>query len=46
MQQVAASAGVGLRPERGPVLIGIMLSTALVAIDATVITTAVPSVVS
>jgi EmrB/QacA subfamily drug resistance transporter len=38
--------GVGFRSERGPVLIGVMLSTALVAIDATVIATAVPSVVS
>jgi len=37
---------VGFRSERGPVLIGIMLSTALVAIDATVIATAVPSVVA
>src|SRR5436190_128456 len=45
MGQVAAS-GVGFRSERGPVLIGIMLSTALVAIDATVIATAGPSVVS
>ena len=42
----AAAAGVGFRSERGPVLIGIMLSTGLVAIDATVIATAVPSVVS
>jgi EmrB/QacA subfamily drug resistance transporter len=47
VEQVAASsAGVGLRSERGPVLIGVMLSTALVAIDATVIATAVPSVVA
>ena len=46
MEQAAASAGVGFRSERGPVLIGIMLSTALVAIDATVIATAVPSVVA
>ncbi|MCW2699651.1 MAG: Major facilitator permease [Blastococcus sp.] len=43
--QDAVSAGVGFRSERGPVLIGIMLSTALVAIDATVIATAVPSIV-
>jgi EmrB/QacA subfamily drug resistance transporter len=41
-----ARSGVGFRSERGPVLIGIMLSTALVAIDATVIATAVPSVVA
>ncbi|MFW3170979.1 MDR family MFS transporter [Geodermatophilus sp. CPCC 206100] len=43
--QAAASSGVGFRSERGPVLIGIMLSTALVAIDATIIATAVPSIV-
>jgi EmrB/QacA subfamily drug resistance transporter len=42
----ATAADVGFRSERGPVLIGIMLSTALVAIDATVIATAVPSVVA
>ena len=45
-QDAASSAGVGFRSERGPVLIGVMLSTALVAIDATVIATAVPSVVA
>src|SRR3954451_19093621 len=44
VEQVAASSGVGFRSDRGPVLIGVMLSTALVAIDATVIATAVPSV--
>ena len=37
---------VGFRSERGPVLIGVMLSTGLVAIDSTVIATAVPSVVA
>jgi EmrB/QacA subfamily drug resistance transporter len=36
---------VGLRSERGPVLIGLMLATALVALDATIIATAVPSIV-
>ncbi|HYX97182.1 MAG TPA: MDR family MFS transporter, partial [Geodermatophilus sp.] len=46
VEQSAASSGVGFRSERGPVLIGIMLSTALVAIDATVIATAVPSIVA
>src|SRR3954454_7841587 len=46
MGQVAAAAGVGFRSERGPVLIGVMLSTGLVAIDSTVIATAVPSVVA
>jgi EmrB/QacA subfamily drug resistance transporter len=36
---------VGLRSERGPVLAAVMLSTALIAIDATIIATAVPSIV-
>jgi EmrB/QacA subfamily drug resistance transporter len=40
------SAGVGFRSERGPVLVALMLSTALVAIDSTIIATAVPSIVS
>jgi EmrB/QacA subfamily drug resistance transporter len=38
-------AAVGLRSERGPVLIALMLSTALIALDATIIATAVPSIV-
>src|SRR3954453_17908217 len=37
--------GVGLRSERGPVLASVMLSTGLVALDSTIIATAVPSVV-
>ncbi len=37
---------IGLRSERGPVLLAVMLSTALVAIDATILATAVPAVVS
>jgi EmrB/QacA subfamily drug resistance transporter len=37
---------VGLRSERGPVLIALMLSTSLVAIDSTILATAVPSVVA
>jgi EmrB/QacA subfamily drug resistance transporter len=41
-----ARSAVGLRSERGPVLGAIMLSTALVALDSTIIATAVPSVVS
>jgi multidrug resistance protein len=36
---------VGFRSERGPVLISVMLCTGLVAIDATVLATAVPSIV-
>jgi hypothetical protein len=36
---------VGLRSERGPILAALMLSTGLVAIDSTIIATAVPSIV-
>lgn len=36
---------VGLRSERGPVLLAVMLSTGLVAIDTTILATAVPAVV-
>jgi len=36
---------VGLRSERGPVLLAVMLSTGLIAIDSTIIATAVPSIV-
>lgn len=35
-----SASGVGLRSERGPVLLSLMLSTALVALDATIIATA------
>jgi len=38
-------AAVGLRSERGPVLGGVMLSISLVAIDATILATAVSSIV-
>jgi EmrB/QacA subfamily drug resistance transporter len=38
--------GVGLRSERGPVLAAMMLCTALVAMDSTVIATAVPAIVT
>jgi len=41
----AARAGVGFRSERGPVLAALMLATGLVALDSTIIATAVPSVV-
>ena len=37
---------VGFRSERGPVLIALMLSTGLVAIEATILATAVPSIVA
>ncbi|WP_348002621.1 MFS transporter [Pseudolysinimonas sp.] len=39
------SNGVGLRSERGPVLLAVMVVTGLVAIDATILATAVPSIV-
>jgi EmrB/QacA subfamily drug resistance transporter len=38
-------ADVGLRSERGPILLAVMLSVGLVAIDSTILATAVPSVV-
>jgi EmrB/QacA subfamily drug resistance transporter len=37
---------VGFRSERGPVLAALMMSTGLVALDSTIIATAVPSVVA
>jgi len=36
---------VGLRSERGPILLAVMVATGVVAIDATIISTAVPSIV-
>ncbi|WP_433874083.1 MFS transporter [Sinomonas atrocyanea] len=39
-------ADVGLRSERGPILAALMLTTGLVAIDATIVATAVPSIVA
>ena len=39
-------ASIGLRSERGPVLLAVMLGTGLVAIDSTILATAVPSVVN
>ena len=43
--QRISRADVGLRSERGPVLLAVMLSIGLVAIDTTILATAVPSVV-
>ena len=45
-QPRASRAEVGLRSERGPILLAVMLSIGLVAIDSTILATAVPSVVS
>jgi EmrB/QacA subfamily drug resistance transporter len=42
----AGRAGVGLRSERGPILGAVMLATGLIAIDSTIIATAVPSIVA
>src|SRR5258706_2765825 len=42
----STSTQVGFRSERGPILISLMLATGLVAIDSTIIATAVPSVVA
>ncbi len=39
------SGGVGLRSERGPILGAVMLATGLIAVDSTIIATAVPSIV-
>ena len=38
-------ADVGLRSERGPILLSVMLSVGLVAIDSTILATAVPAIV-
>ena len=40
-----ADTGVGLRSERGPVLLALMVSSGVIAIDATILATAVPSIV-
>lgn len=42
----SASQTVGFRSERGPILIALMMATGLVAIDSTIVATAVPSIVS
>ncbi|HEV7146216.1 MAG TPA: MFS transporter [Pedococcus sp.] len=41
----SSRASVGLRSDRGPILLALMVSTGLIAIDATILATAVPSVV-
>lgn len=42
---MSTSTSIGLRSDRGPVLLALMLSTALIAIDSTILATAVPSIV-
>lgn len=44
--QALRGTGIGFRSERGPILVSLMLSTALIAVDATILATAVKSVVS
>ena len=45
LTSTATTAGVGFRSDRGPILIAIMVTTGLVAIDATILATAVPTIV-
>ena len=35
---------VGLRSERGPILLALMVASGLIAIDATILATAVPTI--
>jgi EmrB/QacA subfamily drug resistance transporter len=44
-EQCVNSDGVGFRSERGPILLAIMMTTGLVAIDSTILATAVPTIV-
>lgn len=46
MTQGSVQQSLGLRSERGPILGSVMLSMGLVALDATVLATAVPSIVA
>ncbi len=43
---MSTSTTVGLRSDRGPILLALMLATALIAIDSTILATAVPSIVN
>ena len=45
MTDQISRASVGLRSERGPILMSVMLSVGLVAIDATILATAIPAIV-
>ena len=45
MTTPAPALDVGFRSERGPILIALMVTTGMVAIDATILATAVPSIV-
>ncbi len=41
----STDAEVGFRSERGPILVALMVTTGLIAVDATILATAVPSIV-
>ncbi|MES2170412.1 MAG: MFS transporter [Actinomycetota bacterium] len=45
MTTSAPEINIGFRSERGPILIALMVTTGMVAIDATILATAVPSIV-
>ena len=45
MSTASPTLSVGFRSERGPILIALMVTTGLVAIDSTILATAVPSIV-
>src|SRR3954470_19391896 len=46
MNDVAERTAVGFRSERGAVLVAVMAATSLVALDSTVLATAVPTIVA
>lgn len=46
LHQGMTKSGLGLRSERGPILLAVMVATGVVAIDATIISTAVPAIVA
>lgn len=46
MASGTAHGNVGLRSERGPILLSLMLATALVALESTILATAVPTIVA
>jgi len=46
MPETPTRASIGLRSERGPVLVALMVTTGLIAIDATILATAIPTIVA
>lgn len=45
-QEPVSRAAVGLRSDRGPILVALMTTTGLIAIDATILATVVPTIVA